>query len=253
MNCLKWGFFRPGGGGKQGPGPGPGGGIPPVRRRPSRLRGGTGGSRRARGGPVTRSRRLPGPGAGFRQRRDQAQHRAVVVERRDRLLPRRHGVCREGAVSPAVPRQAQPVDIGRGAADRHRRPHAGLSARGDQARARAIGDRADPGAQPPFRRSDAIAGRYPDDETRSSISPLGSLRGSRGVPRLRRMEDRHAPAVSDMCGHRHGAGQEWGVVCIDRGRITRRDARSRHHAPVSVARMGVSRGDGSSTMGGRVR
>src|SRR5439155_6824967 len=52
----------------------------------------------------------------------------------------------------------------RGAADRHRRPHAGVSARGDQARARTIGDRADPGAQPSLRRSDALAGRYPDDE-----------------------------------------------------------------------------------------
>ena len=33
-----------------------------------------------------------------------------------------------------IPRQAQPGDRRRGAADRHRRPHAGLSARGGQAR-----------------------------------------------------------------------------------------------------------------------
>ncbi len=38
----------------------------------------------------------------------------------------------------------------RGAADRHHRSHPGLSARGDQARAGIVGDRADPGAQPPL-------------------------------------------------------------------------------------------------------
>ena len=118
--------------------------------------------------PDQAARRRSSPG---RQRRDQAQHRAVVLERRDRLLPGRHGVRRQGAVSPAVSRQAQPADRRRGAADRHRRPHAGLSARGDQARAGTIGDRADPGAQPPLRRSDALAGRHPDDARRSSTSP----------------------------------------------------------------------------------
>ena len=70
-----------------------------------------------------------------RQRPVAATHVAVVMERRDRLLPHHDGVRRQGAVPPAVPRQAQPADRGRGAADRHRRPHPGLSARGDQARA----------------------------------------------------------------------------------------------------------------------
>ena len=46
---------------------------------------------------------------------------------------------------------------------RHRRPHAGLSARGGQARARTVGDRDHPRAQPPVRRSDALARRHPDD------------------------------------------------------------------------------------------
>jgi DNA repair protein RadC len=54
------------------------------------------------------------------------------------------------------------------------RPHAGLSARGDQARAGAIGNRADPGAQPPLRRSDAVECRYPDDQgDHPDRSPLG--------------------------------------------------------------------------------
>jgi hypothetical protein len=35
---------------------------------------------------------------------------AVVMGRRDRLLPHQHGVCRQGAVSPAVSRQAQSTD-----------------------------------------------------------------------------------------------------------------------------------------------
>ena len=48
----------------------------------------------------------------------------------------------------------------RGAAARHGEPHAGLSARGGEARAGIARDRADPGAQPPERRSDAIARRH---------------------------------------------------------------------------------------------
>ena len=59
-------------------------------------------------------------------------HPAVVMERRDRLLPDQHGVRRQGAVPHPVPRQAQSIDLRRGAADRHRGPHAGLSARGDK-------------------------------------------------------------------------------------------------------------------------
>ncbi len=46
----------------------------------------------------------------------------------------------------AVPRQAQPTHRRRIAADRHRGSHAGLSARGGQARARIIRHRADLGA-----------------------------------------------------------------------------------------------------------
>ena len=59
-----------------------------------------------------------------------------------------HGVRRQGAVPHPVPRQAQPAHRRRGAWDRHRRSHAGLSARGGQARARTVRDRDHPGAQP---------------------------------------------------------------------------------------------------------
>ena len=41
-----------------------------------------------------------------------------------------HGLRREGAVPHPVPRQEEPADRRRGAAGGHRRPHAGLSARG---------------------------------------------------------------------------------------------------------------------------
>jgi DNA repair protein RadC len=43
------------------------------------------------------------------------------------------------------------------------RPRPGLSARGGQARARTVGDRHHPGAQPSVRRPDTVAGRHPDD------------------------------------------------------------------------------------------
>jgi len=53
-------------------------------------------------------------------------------------------------------------------------PHAGLSARGDQAGAGAIRHRHHPGAQSSLRRSDAVAGRYPDDpRDRRHRGPLG--------------------------------------------------------------------------------
>ena len=42
--------------------------------------------------------------------------------------------------------------------------HTGLSARGHQTRAGTVGHRDHPGAQPSLRRSDAVAGRYPDDQ-----------------------------------------------------------------------------------------
>jgi DNA repair protein RadC len=51
----------------------------------------------------------------------------------------------------------------RSAADRHRRSHAGLSARSGQARARIVGIRHHPGAQSSVRRSDAVARGHPDD------------------------------------------------------------------------------------------
>ncbi len=80
-----------------------------------------------------------------------------------RLLPQHHGLRREGAVPRAVPRQAQWVDRRRGAADRHRRPHPGLSPRSCQARARALGHGRDPRSQSPERRSHAIARRHRHD------------------------------------------------------------------------------------------
>ena len=73
---------------------------------------------------------------------------AVVLVGGARLLPHHDGLRRQGAVPRAVPRQAQPGDRRRGAANRHRGPHAGLSARSDQARAGIVRDRDHPGAQP---------------------------------------------------------------------------------------------------------
>ena len=117
--------------------------------------------------PENAARRGQGPGRGRHHRaeggarrrraagarRGAQAHGAVVVGKRARLLPHHHGLRRQGAVPRAVPRQAQPAHRRRGAADRHRRPHAGLSARGGQARAGIVGDRHHPGAQPPVRRS----------------------------------------------------------------------------------------------------
>ena len=103
--------------------------------------------------------------AASRLARGQVQKRPVLSSWASvhRLLPHRHGLCRQGAVPHAVSRQAQPAHRRRSAADRHRRSHAGLSARGGQARAGTVRDRADPGAQPSVRRPDAVARRHPDD------------------------------------------------------------------------------------------
>ncbi len=57
------------------------------------------------------------------------------------------------AVPHPVPRQEEPADRRRGAGRRHRRPHAGLRARGGEARAGAVGDRDHPRPQSPLRRS----------------------------------------------------------------------------------------------------
>jgi len=59
----------------------------------------------------------------------------------------------------------------RSAADRHRRPHAGLSARGGQARARIIGECDHPRAQSSVGRSNALAGRL----TKAIIAVAGPL------------------------------------------------------------------------------
>ena len=90
------------------------------------------------------------------------------------VLPHGDGVRRQGAIPHPVSRQAQPADRRRGAADRHRRSHPGLSARGGQARARTVGNRHHPRAQSPVRRSDAVERRHPDDESRSSRSQAPS-------------------------------------------------------------------------------
>ena len=89
-----------------------------------------------------------------RQRPTETAHPAVVMAGGDRLLPDQHGVRRQGAVSRAVSRQAQRPDRRRGAADRHRRPHPGLSARSYQAGAGIVGHRGAAGAQPSLRRPD---------------------------------------------------------------------------------------------------
>jgi hypothetical protein len=59
--------------------------------------------------------------------------------------------------------QAQSDHRRRGAADRHRRSHPGLCARGGQAGARAVGHGHRAGAQPPFWQPDPLPGRYRDD------------------------------------------------------------------------------------------
>jgi hypothetical protein len=64
-----------------------------------------------------------------------------------------------------VSRQAQSTHRRRSAADRHRRSHPGLSARGGQACARIIGERDHPGAQSSLRRPNAVTGGHPDDES----------------------------------------------------------------------------------------
>ncbi len=68
-------------------------------------------------------------------RRGEKAPGAVVMVDRARLLPHRAGFRRPRTVPRAVPRQAQPAYRRRGAAGRHRRSHAGLSARSGQARA----------------------------------------------------------------------------------------------------------------------
>jgi hypothetical protein len=78
---------------------------------------------------------------------------AVVMERRARLLQRHDGARDARTVPYPVSRQEERADRRRGAADRHGRPHAGLSARGDAPRAGTLGYRHHPGAQPPVWRS----------------------------------------------------------------------------------------------------
>ena len=95
------------------------------------------GDRRGRG---LRHRRAQGGARGrqpLRPRRGQAPPGALVMDGRARLLPHRAGLRRGRAVPHPVSRQAQPAHRRRGAAAGHGRPHAGLSARGGQARARA--------------------------------------------------------------------------------------------------------------------
>jgi hypothetical protein len=82
----------------------------------------------------------------------------VVLDRADRLLPRRHGLCRARGTARPLSRQEERPDRRRGAADRHRRPHAGLSARGRPPRAGTVGrppsssSTTTPRATPPPRR-----------------------------------------------------------------------------------------------------
>ena len=72
------------------------------------------------------------------------------------LCEDRAGARGARAVPRAVPRQEEPADRRRGDEPRHRRPRAGLSARGGAPGAGAVGQRRDPGAQPPLGRPDAL-------------------------------------------------------------------------------------------------
>ena len=62
---------------------------------------------------------------------------------------------------------------------RHRRSYAGLSARGRQARARALGNRADPGPQSSLRRPDALRRRHRDDPRDHRHRATARHRGAR--------------------------------------------------------------------------
>jgi DNA repair protein RadC len=96
-----------------------------------------------------------------------------VLSSRSNVLDycRRPGLRRSRAVPRTVSRQAQCAHRRRSAADRHRRPHAGLSARGGQARARIIGECDHPRAQSSVGRSNALAGRL----TKAIIAVAGPL------------------------------------------------------------------------------
>ena len=93
-----------------------------------------------------RAVREVGPAAGRAQ--GQGHAGADQLAAAHRLLPRRTGPREDRAVPHPLPRPQERADRRRGAAARHHRPHAGLSARGGQARPRSRRRRADPGAQP---------------------------------------------------------------------------------------------------------
>ena len=84
-----------------------------------------------------------------------------------------------GTVPHPVSRQAQPADRRRAAADRNGRSHAGLSARGGQARARTVRHRDHPGAQPSVRRSHTQPRGHPDDPADSGDRQAARHFGSR--------------------------------------------------------------------------
>ena len=86
------------------------------------------------------SRSSRAAGQRWRAERDQGPRDPVVVEQGGRLLPGGDGLRGARAVPHPVPRQEERADRRRGAADRHGRPHAGLSARGRAPRARTVGD-----------------------------------------------------------------------------------------------------------------
>ena len=100
-----------------------------------------GGQGRRRGGGARPQAGGRGRPSGCCAARSAGRDDPVVLGAGDRLLPGGHGVRGARAVPHPVPRQAQRADRRRGAADRHGRPHAGLSARGGAPRAGAVGDR----------------------------------------------------------------------------------------------------------------
>ena len=110
---------------------------------PARLHGGGRHGRERHRRPQDRRGLGPPP----RQGRGAKAAGPVLLEFRPRLLPHRHGVHGQGAVPAPLSRQAQCAHRRRGAAIRHRRSHAGLSARDRQTGARTLGLRVDPGPQ----------------------------------------------------------------------------------------------------------
>ncbi len=124
---------------------------------PARAAGRGAGRRRGRGAGAEDRR---GGGASHDAGAGDAAAGDVGLGRGAGLLPHHHGASRDRTVPGSVSRPQERADRRRGTGARHRRSRPGLSARGGQAGAGTERLGADPGAQPPLWRPDAVRGRY---------------------------------------------------------------------------------------------